>query len=177
MLPAATNWPSISSINVDSVNSSCVTPSMQTSVVKSEVLASSNNLRNLTKRNYKIDREVMATSSIKQDDQRVMPPPMRNIVYRTSKETQGKVLTLPNYETVVSNSFNRSAQSSTVNTFSLSGASCTSANPNASKECLHSFVVPMTPTNDPQKVNRIFLRWRVMLNDHCELIIKGTLEW
>ncbi|CAL1681987.1 unnamed protein product [Lasius platythorax] len=176
MLPAATNWPSISSINVDSVNSSCVTPSMQTSVVKSEVLASSNNLRNLTKRNYKIDREIMATSSIKQDDQRVMPPPMRNIVYRTSKETQGKVLTLPNYETVVSNSLNRSVQSSTVNTFSLSGASCISANPNASKECQHSFVAPMTPTNDPQKVNRIFSRWRVMLNDHCELIIKGTLE-
>ncbi|XP_029677496.1 uncharacterized protein LOC115244186 [Formica exsecta] len=180
MLPAVTAWPSISSISVDSMNSSCVTPLLHTSVVKSEVLASSNNLRNLSmKRNCKTNGKIMATFSVKQDDHSdrlVMPSPMRNTVYRISKETQDKVPTLPNCKTVVSNPLNRSVQSSTVNTFSLSATSHISANTNTSKEYLHPFVVPTIPVNDPQRVNRIFSRWRVMLNDNYELIIKGTLE-
>ncbi|KAL6428513.1 hypothetical protein ACFW04_007868 [Cataglyphis niger] len=178
MLPPVIASPSISSINVDSMNSSYVTPSLHTSV-KSEVLASSNNLRNLfsTKRNCKTNREIMATSSVKQDDcndRLVMPPPMKNTVYRISKETQDKVPTLPNCKTVVSNPLNRSVQSSTVNTFSLS-ASHISANTNTSKDP-YPFVAPTIAVIDPQRINRSFSRWRVMLNDNYELIIKGTLE-
>lgn len=175
MLPT-TKWPSISTINVDA-NSSCVPSLMQASVIKSEVLASSNNLKKLTKRNYKTNQEIIATSSIKQDERHVMPPPMRNSVYRTFKEKQDKIPTLLNYETVMSYPLDRSVQSSTVNTLNLNAVNCTSTNPNTNKEDLHSFVAPMIPINDPQKVNRIFSRWRVMLNDNYELIIKGTLEW
>ncbi|XP_050456488.1 uncharacterized protein LOC126854130 isoform X2 [Cataglyphis hispanica] len=180
MLPPAIASSSISSINVDSMNSSYVTPSLHTSV-KSEVLASSNNLRNLcsTKRNCKTNREIMATSSVKQDDcndRLVMPPPMKNTVYRISKQTQDNVPTLPNCKTVVSNPLNRSVQSSTVNTFSLSAASHISANTNTSKEYPYPFVAPTIAAIDPQRVNRSFSRWRVMLNDNYELIIKGTLE-
>lgn len=174
-----TNQPSISSINVDSLDSSCVTPSLQTSIIKSEILASSNNLRNLvlTKRSNKANQGVMTTSSVNDysNDRRIMPPPMRNTVYRTPKETQvNKVPTLSNYETA-SNLLNRSIQSSTVNNLSLKSVpSCTSTNTNKDE---HSFVVPMTSTNDIHIIDRIFSKWKVMLNNHYELIIKGTLEW
>lgn len=183
-LPIGINQPSISSINVDSLDSSCMTPSLQTSVIRSEILASSNNLRNLvlTKRNYKANQGVMATSSVKQDDysndQHIMPPPTRNTVYRTPKETQNKVPTLSNYETSVSNLLNRSIQSSTVNTLSLKNASnCISTSTNTNKVYGHSLVAPMKCTNDIHIIDRIFSNWKVMLNEHYELIIKGTLKW
>ncbi|XP_072752092.1 uncharacterized protein [Anoplolepis gracilipes] len=178
LLPT-TGQSSISSINMDSLDCSYVTPSLQTSVVKSEVLASSNNLRNLllTKRSYN-NREIMATSSVKQynvkqdahlNDRHIMPPPIRNTVYRTSKETQDKVLT------DASNSLNGSAhnKSSTVNTLSLKSASYISTNSNTNKEYKQSLVASIS---DLQRIDRIFLKWRVLLNDHYELIIKGTLE-
>lgn len=179
MLPIWTNQPSISSINVDSLDSSCVTPSLQNSVIKSEILASSNNLRNLVlmKRNYKANQGIMATSSVNDysNDRRIMPPPMRNTVYRTPKEIQeNKVPTLSNYETA-SNLLNRSIQSSTVNNLSLKsvpGCKFTTTSTDG-----HSLVIPMTSTNDIHIIDRIFSKWKVMLNDRYELIIKGTLEW
>ncbi|XP_029167957.1 uncharacterized protein LOC114938259 [Nylanderia fulva] len=174
MLPIVTHWPSISTINVDS-NSSYVPSMMQTSTVNSEVLVSSNNLKSLTRKNYKPNQKI-TTSSIKQDDRHVMPPPMRNSIYRTFKETQDKIPTLQKYEMVMSSPLNRSVQSSTVNTHNLNAASCISTNPNTNKKDRHFFVVTLPSTNEPQKVNRIFSRWRVMLNHNYELIIKGTLE-
>ncbi|XP_029678138.1 uncharacterized protein LOC115244558 isoform X1 [Formica exsecta] len=188
VLPIAKSQPSISSTNLDSLDSSCRIPSLQTSMVQSEVLASSNNLRNLLlrKKNYKTNQEIMASSSIKQhnikqdnhlNDRYVMPPPMRNTVYCTSKKTQGNISTLSNYETAASNFLNRPVQSSTMNTSSLnSAASYVSTNRNTNKEYLHSLAAPMTPTNNLQRIDRIFSKWKVMLNNHYELIIKGTLE-
>jgi len=35
----------------------------------------------------------------------------------------------------------------------------------------------MTPVNNFQNIDRMFSKWRVLLNDQYELIIKGTLEW
>ncbi|KAL6440179.1 hypothetical protein ACFW04_003048 [Cataglyphis niger] len=187
ILPVAKNQPSISNTNLDSLDSSCMIPSLQTSMVQSEVLASSNNLRNLllTKKNYKTNQKIMTSSSIKQynikqdnlNDQH-MPPPMRNIVYCTSKKTQGKVPTLSNYETAASNSIDRSAQSFILkNTSSLnSAARCVPTNTSINKEYLQSLAAPMILTKNLQRVDRIFSKWKVMLNSHYELLIKGTLE-
>ncbi|XP_070159261.1 uncharacterized protein PF3D7_1120600 [Polyergus mexicanus] len=187
VLPVAKSEPSISSINLDSLDSRCRIPSSQTSMVQSEVLASSNNLRNLLlrKKNYKTNQEIMATSSIKQhnikqdnhlNDRHVMPPPMRNTVYCTSKKTQRNMSTLSNYETAASNFLNRPVQSSTINTSSLNSASYVSTNRNTNKEYLYSLAASMTPTNNLQRIDRIFSKWKVILNNHYELIIKGTLE-
>lgn len=184
------NQSSISSINVDSLDSNCVIPSLQTCAIKSEILASSNNLRNLvlTKRNYKANQGIMTTSSVKQDDylddRHIMPPPRRNTVYRTPKETQNKVPTLSNYGSAASDLLHRSIQSSTVNNLSLENSpSCIShaspsfiSNTDTNKVYSHSLVAPMKCTNDIHIIERIFLKWKVMLNDHYELIIKGTLE-
>lgn len=181
-------WPSISSINADTLDSSCAIPSLQSSLIKSEVLASSNNLRNilLKKTNRNTKQETMTTSSVKQChaqqdnhvDRLVMPPPARNIVYRAFRESPNTVGTLSNCEKVASTSRNRSTQSSSVNTFSLkSTSSWMSTNTNVGEEYLNTFVTPTTSTNNFQKIDRTFSKWRVMLNDQYELIIKGTLEW
>lgn len=186
---SVTTWPSISSINVDTLDSSCAPPSLQTSLIKSEVLASSNNLRNilLRKKSHNTKQEIMTTSSIKQYhvqqdspiDRLVMPPPARSTVYRAFKEQspQSRVCTSSNCEKAAPSLLNRSVQSSTVNTFSLKSApSWISTNTNIGKEYLNTFVAPATPTNNFQKIDRVFSKWRVMLNDQYELIIKGTLE-
>jgi len=181
-----TTWPSISSINVDTLDSN-YTPSLQTSLIKSEVLASSNNLRNilLKKKNHNIKQEAMTTSSVKQYvqqdnhiDRVTMPPPAGSTVYRTFREPQGRVHTLSNCEKAASPLFNKSMQSSIVNTFSLKSApSWISINTDNDKKYPNTFVIPTTPVNNFQNIDRMFSKWRVLLNDQYELIIKGTLEW
>ncbi|XP_071654087.1 uncharacterized protein [Temnothorax longispinosus] len=187
-MSAVTAWPSISSINVDTLDSSCAVSSPQTSLIRSEVLASSNNLRNilLRKNSRNAKQEAMTTSSVKQYrvqqddhvDRLVMPPPAKNTVYRTFREPPGtRVRTLSNCEQTASTSLDRSAQSSTANTASLKSApSRMFTNTNADKEYLNTVVAPATPTNYFEKVDRVFLKWKVMLNDQYELIIKGTLK-
>lgn len=128
----------------------------------------------------------MTTSSVKQYhvqqdsliDRFVMPPPARSTVYRTFKQPQNTVHIAPNCEKAASSLLNRSVQSSTVNTFSLkSGPSWISSNTNANKEYVNTFVAPAaTPISNFQKIDRVFSKWRVMLNDQYELIIKGILE-
>ncbi|XP_072764348.1 uncharacterized protein [Anoplolepis gracilipes] len=174
-ISVVTTWPSISNIDTDnSLRSSYGTLPLQMPVVKKESLPSSNILRNLfSTKNCRINREIMATSNVRQDDYNdrlVMPPPVKNTIYRTYLGTLNKVPTLPN-----SLHLPKPVQSFTVNTFPSSTASCTSANIN-NKKYLHSFNAPITFTNASQRINRIFSRWRVMLNDNYELIIKGTLE-
>lgn len=181
---SVTNWPSISSINADTLDSSCAIPSLQSSLIRSEVVASSNNLRNilLKKTNRNTKQETMTTSSVKQChvqqdnhiDRLVMPPPARNVVYRAFRESPNTVCTLSSCEKVAS--LNRSMQSSTANTFSLKSTSRMSTKTN-DKEYLNTFVTPTTSTNNFQKIDRTFSNWRVMLNDQYELIIKGKLEW
>jgi len=169
------------------LDSNCAA-SLQTSLIKSEVLASSNNLRSilLRKKNHNIKQEGMTTSSVKQYhvqqdshvDRVTMPPPTGSMVYRTFREPQGRVRTLSNCEKAASPLFNKSMQSSTVNTFSLKSApSWISTNTDNGKKYPNTFVIPRTPVNNFQTIDRTFSKWRVLLNDQYELIIKGTLEW
>ncbi|XP_077258483.1 uncharacterized protein LOC143895304 isoform X2 [Temnothorax americanus] len=187
-MSAVTAWPSISSINVDTLDSSCAVSSPQISFIRSEVLASSNNLRNilLRKNTRNTKQEAMITSSVKQYrvqqddhvDRLVMPPPAKNTIYRAFREPSGtKVRTLSNCEQTASTSLDRSAQSSTAHTaFLKSAPSRMFTNTNADKEYLNTVVAPATPTNCFEKVDRVFMKWKVMLNDQYELIIKGTLK-
>jgi len=182
-----TTWPSISSINVDTLDSNC-TASLQTSLIKSENLASSNNLKNilLRKKIHNIKQEAMTTFSVKhnhiQDDSHVdriiMSPPAGSTVYRSFKKPHDRVHALSNCEKAASPLFNKFMQSSTINTFSLNSApSWISTNTDNDKKYPNTFVIPMTPVNNFQNIDRMFSKWRVLLNDQYELIIKGTLEW
>lgn len=179
-------WPSISSINADTLDSSYVTPSLQVSRIGSEVLASSINLKKMfpIKNNYNTNRETMATSSIrqynvKQDDRIdrcIMPPPMTDRVSH-AKKILGKSHMSLVYEKPVSTLRNDSIQSTvTTNCSSQVAPSCISVNINNDEKYLHSFVTPGIPINNFQKVDRIFSRWKVILNDQQQLIIKGTLD-
>lgn len=187
MKASPVTWPSISSINVDTMDSSCLAPS-QASLIRSEVLASSNNLRNmLLKKSPNTKQETMTTSSVKQYhvqqdkpniDQLMMPPPVESTVFRASRELQNRVRTLLNYKKAAPPLLNKSIQSSTVDTFSLkSTPSWISANTNSDKMYLNTLVAPTTPVNTIDKIDQVFLKWKVMLNDQYELIIKGTLDW
>lgn len=160
----------ISSINIDTLDSSSTTSPSQTSSIKSRVLAASINLRNIMsrKRSRNTEQGVMTTSSVKQYNQ-LMPPPEGSTVYRAARKPQDRVHTLLDCE--------KTDTSVTSSTVSLNSASSwISTNTDANKEYLNTFVTP-TPTDNLQEIGRVFLKWRVTLNQQCELIIKGTLEW
>ncbi|KAL6266311.1 hypothetical protein P5V15_003168 [Pogonomyrmex californicus] len=176
-----TTWPSISSINVDTLDSSCMTPSSQTSVIKSEVLASSNNLRNLLlKKSHNIAQDVMTTSSVKQYrtqqdnhmDRLIMPPPAGTMVYRTLKDSQDRIIS--NYEKAPSTS-SKSIKSSIENTLSLTSTPSWISTNNTHTNQEHQNVLIASTTPVINNI-RVFSKWKVMLNDRYELIIKGTLE-
>ncbi|XP_012540845.1 uncharacterized protein LOC105839226 [Monomorium pharaonis] len=185
-MTAYPSWPSISSINVDTMDS-CTAPSLQTSLIKSEVIASSNNLRNmvLKKKSHNTNQKAMVTSSVKQyhiqqdrpnNDQHIMPPPVKSKVYRVSKDLQDRIYMSSNCnETEKTPSLNNSKQSFKTDTFSLKTApSWISINTNSDKIHLNNLVASPTPTNI-HKIDQVFSKWKVKLNDQYELIIKGTL--
>jgi len=154
--------------------------SSQISTIGSEILACSDNTRNILSRKkiHNNKQKVISTSSVKQDnytDRFTMPFPRENTVYCTFKKPQKRILS-SDCEKTESTILNN-PMSSIRNTFSLKSSICDSADINIDKEYLHSFVAPIPLSNDPQKVDRMFSRWRVLLNDQYELIIKGTLEW
>jgi len=147
------------------------------SSVGSEVLACSDNTRNILSRKkiHNNKQKVISTSSIKQDNYTDRPLPTENTVYCTFKEPQRRMLS-PDYKETESTIFNNPI-SSIRNTSSLKSSICKSANINIDKGYSHTFVTPVPLSNNQQEVDRMFSKWRVMLNDQHELIIKGTLEW
>nr|XP_012219744.1 PREDICTED: uncharacterized protein LOC105670672 isoform X1 [Linepithema humile] len=186
-------WSNISSINGDStnvsyLNSPCwinspLNPTMSHAPsMKSEILTSSNNLRNilLKKKHYNTNnRKIMATSSVKQCDvnqdkfdQFVMPPPVGSKIYRTDGKNQDRVHMLSNDKKAASTVFDGFVQFSPSNMLSAKN-SCISTNTN--KNYPQSYVASQISVDKIQKV-RVFSRWKVIFNDQYELIIKGTLE-
>ncbi|XP_011167632.1 uncharacterized protein LOC105201345 isoform X1 [Solenopsis invicta] len=177
-----TSWPSISSINVDSIDSNCTILS-PSSPIRSEVLASSNNLRNilLKKKRHNTNPAAMITSSVNRyhvqqdipDIDHNMPPPLSSTVYRTPRKSHSRVPTLSNCKKAVLPSFNNTVQSSMVDRVSLvsipSWMSATNSN-------LNTFVTPATSVNTNYKIDQVFTKWKVMLNNKYELLIKGTLN-
>ncbi|EGI70682.1 hypothetical protein G5I_00473 [Acromyrmex echinatior] len=181
-------WPSISSINADTLDSSITTPLQQTSLFNSEVLTSSNNLRNifLKKKSHNIKQEAMTTSSLKQYDvekdnhvdRLAMPPPMGNTIYRTVRESQNGVCALSNCEKVLP-SFDSSICSSTVNTCLKSAPTWISTNTCADRSTVPEYqktYVSLSSVHNSQNIDRVFSKWKVTLNNYYELIIKGTLD-
>lgn len=183
------SWPSISSINADTINSNNITPSLQALKINNKILASSNNLKYmLSKKDYDINKKIMATSSVKQynveqdnyiDQCQIMPPPSVNRVYHSSKRRQNRIDVLSEGEKLASTPLNSSIQSSVTNNFTSKNSkidtSYISVNTYNDKEYLHSLVT--SPANDLPKLERVFSRWKVILNDQYQLIIKGTLKW
>lgn len=160
--------PGLSSIDGDAFNSSCTT--LCPTSLKSEVLASSNNLRNLLLKKpsfYNTNQKQIATSSVKQYDIKhkndidrlIMPPPEIPTVCHVSKKPMN---TLSNCENTAPVTLNSSIQSSTANTFS-SKSTGMSSNINSDKEHLNT--------------DRVFSNWKVMLDKQLELRVKGTLKW
>ncbi|XP_025155616.1 uncharacterized protein LOC105186730 isoform X2 [Harpegnathos saltator] len=183
-------WSNISSINANTMDSSCVTPSLQLLGIKNEVIASSNNLKSILPKEQacNTNRRKIATSSIKssknikQDniDQCIMPPPTVNKLYHASKKIQNRPCTLSERNKSISMPSNNSIESFEINNVPFKNSntdtrSCISANICSDKEHLHSSIVPET-ADDLPKLERIFSKWKVMLNDQYQLIIKGTLE-
>ncbi|XP_018358455.1 PREDICTED: uncharacterized protein LOC108758149, partial [Trachymyrmex cornetzi] len=183
----AITWPSSSSINVDTLDSSNATPLQQTSLLNSEVLASSNNFRNifLKKKSHNIKQEAMTTSSLKQYDVKkddhvdrlTMPPPMGNTIYRTVRESQNEIRALSNCEKVLP-SFDSSIRSSTVNTCLKSAPTSISTNTgaNGSIPKYQKTCVSPSSIHNSQNIDRVFSKWKIALNSCYELIIKGTLD-
>ncbi|XP_011863466.1 PREDICTED: uncharacterized protein LOC105559637 isoform X2 [Vollenhovia emeryi] len=179
--PSVTTWPSISSINADTLDSSCATPAHQSSFVKSEVLGYSSNLRNVLLKKNSRNQEAMTTSSVKQwhgqqnncVDRGLMPPPANGVVCRISRESPGSACALPTYE-MASTAPNRFVEPSKANALSSKSApSWISTNTNADGEYFN--VSASIPTNC-QVIGRVFSNWRVTLNNQHELVIRGTLE-
>lgn len=178
MQQAMRTSPSISSITVDTTDSNCPS-SLQISCIESEVLASSNDLKGMfpRKRTYNTNKEVLATSSVKQYNiqqdndinRRIMPPPTVNRVYHTSKATQDRVYVSSECKKS-STPLNYSIQSCT------SKHSLKSPNTYNDKEYLHSCIPSTILPKDISRPENIFSRWKVMLNNQYQLRIKGTLE-
>ncbi|KYM99448.1 hypothetical protein ALC62_09795 [Cyphomyrmex costatus] len=122
----------------------------------------------------------MTTSSVKayndeKDyvDRLTMPPPLGNTIYRTVRESQDRIA-LSNYKDV---SLSDSSICSTMNTY-LRNAPTISSNTDDKatvSEYQETYVLPSL-IHDSQKKNRVFSKWKVMLNSQYELLIKGTLE-
>ncbi|XP_020293404.1 uncharacterized protein LOC109859499 isoform X2 [Pseudomyrmex gracilis] len=161
--------PGLSSIDGDAFNSSCTTwcpPSL-----KSDVLASSNNLKNLLLKKpsfYNTNQKQIVTSSVKQYDVKhkndidrlIMPPPETPVVCHGSKKPMN---TLSNCENTAPVILDSSVQSSAANTFpSKSTFTGMSSGTNSDKEHLNT--------------DRVFSNWKVMLDKQLELRIKGTLK-
>lgn len=167
---APVSLPGFSSINGDAFNSSCATVSRTS--LRSEIVSSSNNLRNLLLKKptfYNSNQKQIVTSSVKQYDIKhdndidrlIMPPPETHVFHASKKSVVNTLLDCENTAPVV---LNNSVPFSTV--YSLSSKSTST---------------PMSPSTNGDKehqpTDRVFSKWKVMLDRQLELRIKGTLKW
>ncbi|KAL0123229.1 hypothetical protein PUN28_007677 [Cardiocondyla obscurior] len=172
-------WPSTSSINFENLDSSYTAQSHQNSIIRSEIIASSNNLRNmlLRKNSSNIKKNPMvSTSSVKHFQQNnydrlLMPPPVVNTVGQSFKGLPSNQTVL-NYKKAMSTVCDRSIQLSTNSLKSAPGL----ISANSTRDYTNTFAVPTTSIQNYFNMDRTFTKWRVMLNNQYELIIKGTLE-
>ncbi|XP_067216656.1 uncharacterized protein [Linepithema humile] len=192
LMSSVTTWSNISSIKEDTLDINYLNSSLNSRIShifssESEILSYSNILRNipLKKKHYNTNNEnIMATSSDKQCnvnkdkfDHLLMPPPVGSTIYHTHGKTQDRIRMSSNDKKAASTVQDSYAQFSLPNTLSMKCASSSvSANTNISKDYPQSYISSRISTNVIQKVQRVFSKWKVMLNNQYELIIKGTLE-
>ena len=167
------SWPSFSTINADPSDFNSTVTS-QTSRTGSEVLASSRHLRNLISKKT-IQHKPMATSSVKQysemnqsvEDRVIMPPPSSSKIIRPSAKRSSP--------SNVMEHLNQSRQSSSFNNDLSSHGKPSFSGANSSIDQPEDSGCPQNQSRE-KPVVRDFYRWRVILNDQGQLLIKGILE-
>ncbi|XP_031369153.1 uncharacterized protein LOC102672899 isoform X2 [Apis dorsata] len=165
-----------SSINIDSFDSSINIP--QGSRIDSEIVSSSNNLRNvlLKRKNIKSDHKIFATSSVRQfneenscqRDYLQMPPPNFDINFYNSKHSN-------NIETYNVSKFllQNKCNTSDIDIISPKKENYKFSNNNDKYIDASSYI----HSNSFQYRNiKIFTEWTVILNEQNLLIIKGKIE-
>lgn len=194
--PNTSTWPSVSSINGDNLDTSYAAMSIQSSRVGSEVIASSTNFRNAVqsrKKYHDSPRLKMVTSSENQfstnkdvtDDSAMMPPPSTPCSWfgkskKFVKDSHHAPLhNSPLSPTKNNNGFAMSTPASSISsTVKQTGSMIIDTNTVYQEDDKHGRNVykETGSDNSSQARQRIFSRWRVLLNDKGLLIIKGTLE-
>ncbi|XP_017762254.1 PREDICTED: uncharacterized protein LOC108552299, partial [Eufriesea mexicana] len=164
---ASSTSPSISSINADPIDSSTNNPFLHTLKIGSEVVSSSNNLRNiLLKRNsINSDHKIIATSSIKkfniENDCRVdrlrMPPPKSDSCIHNSKKPN-------NIETYT---IAKSSPQNICRPFD---------NVIDSLKEKQNYKLQTNSKNVQNRNIILFTKWKVVLNEQGQLIIKGKVD-
>ncbi|XP_043798322.1 uncharacterized protein LOC122717892 isoform X3 [Apis laboriosa] len=165
-----------SSINIDSFDSSINIP--QGSRIDSEIVSSSNNLRNvlLKRKNIKSDHKIFATSSVRQfneenscqRDYLQMPPPSFDINFYNSKHSN-------NIETYNVSKFllQNKCNTSDIDIISPKKENYKFSNNNDKYINASSYI----HSNSFQYRNiKMFTEWTVILNEQNLLIIKGKIE-
>ncbi|CAK9798665.1 hypothetical protein ANTQUA_LOCUS1678 [Anthophora quadrimaculata] len=175
--------PSISSINTDQFHSSTNTPYLQESNSGSEVISSSNNLRNILsqRKSSNSNRKMIATSSVQkfgkennfQTDHFVMPPPTLSKVLRSTKSLNGN--TTYNITKSLPTSQNE-CPSPDINNESLKKKQNYKAC-NDSERCIDtSNSLQISSGTCPNRRITVFTKWKVMLKEPSQLVIKGMVE-
>ncbi|XP_043269770.1 uncharacterized protein [Venturia canescens] len=186
-------WPSISSITGDNLDMSCAAMSSRSSRNGSEVIASSSTLRNLLHKKMSSDicNNVGTASGIqflekKDKDSLMMPPPrMPGLFSGQPKITELEKQCTP-FAKMLPNQ-GRKKQAFAMSTPKNSEPSvthslkCVDEDPNACFEERNEYhgknYLKDSDNGERNRTQeRIFSRWRVLLNDKSQLIIKGTLE-
>ncbi|KAK9297407.1 hypothetical protein QLX08_008848 [Tetragonisca angustula] len=173
--------PSISSINAETFDSTATVPSLQVSKIGSEVVSSSNNLRNiqLKTKSANNNHRMIVTSTAKKfnkennclEDQIMMPPPNVDRHF-CSLKISNSTATHP----AVKSSLQTKCYSSDIDTESPRKR----ANyrfTDEDRKCNESFSPLLIRCDSLQNSNvRVFTKWKVMLNEQNQLIIKGQIE-
>ncbi|XP_043513988.1 uncharacterized protein LOC122530770 isoform X2 [Frieseomelitta varia] len=173
--------PSISSINAETFDSTATIPSLQVSKIGSEVVSSSNNLRNiqLKTKNINNNHRMIVTSTAKKfnkenncsEDRIMMPPPNVDRHFCSFKMSNSTAI-----HSAVKSSLQTKCYSSDIDTESPRKR----ANyrfTNEDRKCNESFNPLLIRCDSLQNSNvRMFTKWKVMLNEQNQLIIKGQIE-
>ncbi|XP_063975414.1 enolase-phosphatase E1-like [Diachasmimorpha longicaudata] len=175
-------WPSVSSINVDPLDTSCAGFSLHSSRMGSDVLASSRNMHKMmhNRSNPPKIPQGLTTSSIKQSprtvsqEERVLMPPPKTIGILAHSSRRNS-LAGPGYSksTLQGALGTRQGFSAQSVISSIKGSS--------SGRDLYPTAFEKENWRDHQpgvevKPDRIFSKWKPVLNDKGLLIIKGTLD-
>ena len=184
-------WPSISSIHCDHLDSSNAAMSIRSSRIGSEVVSSSQNLWNILHKKQFHGPSAATSSEIKfpvnhnaVHDSAMMPPPrtpgisVGNFKRFRDDNQRTPLMTMPVNSGRKDPGFSMSTSASTISCIPTHDQSV-NANCNADFQENGNYTrnsYKDSSSNDIRRLERTFSRWRVMLNNKGQLIIKGTLE-
>ena len=174
--------PSISSINADPFDSTANIPSLQVSKIGSEVVSSSNNLRNIQLKTKSVNNNhrMVVTSTTKKfnkennclEDRVMMPPPNVDRHFCSLKKSNSTPTHSP-----IKSSLQMKCHSSDIDTESPRKRENYRFT-NEERKCTGGFSPLLIRCDSLQNSNvRVFTKWKVMLNEQNQLIIKGQIEW